>query len=266
MTFSYGDAEIAELMAEFSDPQVREAVELAALSEILKGVAYFIDVGANVGQYMFHAAKHLRHSRLVAIEANPFLIPALTKTVENLRLHDSGDNEYEIRSGAVSDIPGALEFYVSEYPTLSSVFPHGIAERVSVPTVELDDFYRLGVRTVVKIDVEGAEYRAIRSGSRFLNSGETSFFVELHSWGDRTIGKYPLHVCWLFLRNGYAVRKIGTHYLFYWAPWLRRNVSFLREFPVLTMKYLVCRYGGGIRPMLERVKRKMRSIAGKFRT
>ena len=74
VNFSYSQSEIAELISEFTDPQVREAVELAALPEILKNCSYFIDVGANVGQYTFHAAKHLRNSKLIAIEANPFLI------------------------------------------------------------------------------------------------------------------------------------------------------------------------------------------------
>ena len=261
MNFSYSQAEIAELISEFTDPQVREAVELASLPEILTQAAYFIDVGANVGQYTFHAAKHLRHAKLVAIEANPFLIPVLERTVENLRAQDSPHNEYEIRAAAVSDVPGELEFYVSKYPTLSSVFPKGQTERVSVPTVALDEFYRAGVRTVIKIDVEGAEYRAIRSGSRFLKSQHASFFVELHSWGDKTIGKYPLHVCWLFLKNGYALQKIGTHYLFCRAPWIKRNVSFLAELPFLGLKHLVCRYGGPLRPWLQRIRGRMQQRA-----
>lgn len=254
MDLSYSESEIAELIAEFTDPQVREAVELASLPEILRGVSYFIDVGANVGQYMFHAAKYLRNAKLVAIEPNPLLMPVLTRTIENLRLHDSPRNEYEIHAAAVSDIPLSLDFYVSKYPTLSSVFYSGKAEKVSVPTVHLDDFYRPSVRTVIKIDVEGAEYRAIRSASRFLRSDATSFFVELHSWGDQTIGKYPIHVCWLFFSNGYALRKIGTHYLFYKASWLKRTISFLRQFPDLSIKYVVCRHARGLRPILNRLR------------
>lgn len=258
MTFSYSDGDIAELISEFTDPQVREAVELAALPRILKDTSYFIDVGANVGQYTFHAAKHLRNAKLVAIEANPFLIPALTRTIENLRLHHSPDNEYEIHAAAVSDTPGALNFYVSKYPTLSSVFPQDKAEQVEVPALALDTLWRPSARTVIKIDVEGVEYRVIRSGTKFLRSNQTRFFVELHSWGDRTIGKYPIHVCWLFLTHGYASRKIGTHYLFYRTPWLRRNYSFMREFPSLALKYLVCRYAAGLQPMLNRFRIRMR--------
>ena len=201
MTFSYSDADIAGLISEFTDPRVREAVELAALPDILKDTSYFIDVGANVGQYTFHAAKHLRNAKLVAIEANPFLIHVLTRTVDNLRLHDSPDNEYEIHAAAVSDMPGALKFYVSKYPTLSSVFQQDTAEQVEVPTLALDTLWRPSVRTVIKIDVEGVEYRVIRSGRKFLRSNQTCFFVELHSWGDRTIRKYPIHVCWLFFTH-----------------------------------------------------------------
>jgi tRNA1(Val) A37 N6-methylase TrmN6 len=80
--FSYDEAQIAGLISEFTDPKTREAIELSSLPEILHGAAYFIDVGANVGLYTFHAAKHLRNAKLLAIEANPYLIPVLTRTVE----------------------------------------------------------------------------------------------------------------------------------------------------------------------------------------
>ncbi len=244
--FPYNDAQIAELVSEFTAPDTREAVELSSLPKILNGAGYFIDVGANVGLYTFHAAKYLRNARILAIEANPYLIPVLTKTVEDLRLHDSGGNHYEIKEAAVSDLPGTLDFYVSRLPTLSSVFSNTPAQTLKVPTVRLDDFYRAGLPTVIKIDIEGAEYRAIRSASRFLQSKETSFFVELHGWGDKTLGKYPIHVSWLFLRNGYAQRKIGTHYWFYRAPWRQRATSFLRQCPYLGLKYLVLCHGGGL--------------------
>jgi len=258
VTFSYSEPQIAELISEFTDPKAREAVELAALPGILEGAAYFIDVGANVGQYTFHASKHLRNARLLAIEANPYLIPALTKTVERLRTQDAYGNEYEIRAAAVSDVPGTFEFYVSKFPTLSSMFPHETTEKVEVPAIGLNDFYCPSVRTVVKIDIEGAEYRAVRSASLFLESRDTSFFIELHGWGDKTIGKYPIHLCWLFLRNGYAARKIGTHYLFYRASWPKRTASFLRQCPYLGLKFLVFRYAPGLRPGVNRLRNKLR--------
>jgi FkbM family methyltransferase len=244
--FSYSQAQIAELISELTDPKTREAVELSSLPDILKGAGYFIDVGANVGLYTFHAAKYLRNAKLLAIEANPYLIPVLTKTVEDLRLNDGGGNDFEIKAGAVSDIPGPLAFHVSRFPTLSSVFPNQATQTVDVPTLRLDDFYRPDVPTVVKIDIEGGEYRALRSASRFLQSTHTSFFAELHGWGDKTIGKYPIHAAWLFLMHGYAIRKVGTHYWFYRSSWFNRTRSFLGQAPYLGLKFIVVRYGGGL--------------------
>ena len=255
--FSYNEAQIAGLISEFTDPKTREAIELSSLPEILHGAAYFIDVGANVGLYTFHAAKHLRNAKLLAIEANPYLIPVLTRTVENLR-HDSGGNEYEVKAGAVSDLPGPLEFHVSRFPTLSSIFPNQSTQMVQVPTLQLDDFYLQAVPTVIKIDIEGGEYRAIRSAARFLHSAHTSFFAELHGWGDKTIGKYPIHAAWLFLMNGYAIRKIGTHYWFYRAQWFPRTVSFLRHCPYLALKFLAVRYCGGLRTLIAAYRNRSR--------
>jgi FkbM family methyltransferase len=254
VSFSYRDSQIAELLAEFADPRVREAIELSSLGEILQDVTYFIDVGSNVGQYVFHAARHLRNAKIVAIEANPLIIPILTKTIEALRSQDCAGNRYEVRAAAASDIPGNIEFHISRLPTLSSVTPNTRAETVRVPTVCLNELYLPSTRTFIKMDIEGAEYRAIRSGSRFLESTDTSFFVELHSWGDWSIGKYPLHVCWLFFTNRFASKKIGTHYLFYKASWLKSMVSFARELPGQLSKYLWRRLGGALVPFASRRK------------
>lgn len=43
MRFTYSDAQISALLSEFTDPQVREATELAALPEMLQGISYFIE-------------------------------------------------------------------------------------------------------------------------------------------------------------------------------------------------------------------------------
>lgn len=75
----YSEAQIAKLILEFTDPKAREAIELSSLPGLLNGTQYFIDVGANVGQYTYHAAKHLQNAHILAIEANPYLIPILQK-------------------------------------------------------------------------------------------------------------------------------------------------------------------------------------------
>jgi FkbM family methyltransferase len=255
----YSPAQIAQLISEFNDPELRETVELSALPDILGEATYFIDVGANVGLYTFHAAKYLRNAKLLAIEANPRLIPVLKGTVDNLRLGEQSSNDYEVKNAAVSDVAGALEFHISSVATLSSIFPCSstATEKVSVSTVRLDDFYRPQVRTFIKIDIEGAEYRAICSASLFLKSPTARFFVELHGWGDKTIRKYPLHLAWLFLVNGYAVRKVGTHYLFYRGSWPKCVASFLQQLPHLSLKYLVFRYGSGLRRILPGLRRRL---------
>ena len=245
MPFSYRDSQIAELLSEFGNPEVREAVELCSLAYVLQGVSFFIDVGSNVGQYVFHAAKHLRNARIVAIEANPLIVPVLQRTIEELRSHDVSGNQYEVRAAAASDVPGEIEFHISRLPTLSSVTPNTKAETVWVPALSLDDLYIPSVRTLIKIDIEGAEYRALRSASRFLQSDDTSFLVELHSWGDPAIRKYPLHVCWLLFKHRFASRRIAAHYLFYKASWIRAGLSLARELPPQVLKYLWSRFRSG---------------------
>lgn len=139
------------------------------------------------------------------------------------------------------------------------MFPNNSTRVVTVAPVRLDDFYRSDVPTVVKIDIEGGEYRALRSATRFVQSHNTSFFIELHGWGDRTIRKYPLHIAWFFLTQGYAVRKIGTHYWFYRASRPKCLATFLGQCPYLGAKYLAFRYMKEIRSAIATSRRTLRS-------
>jgi FkbM family methyltransferase len=235
-------------------PTARETLEHAHLAELLEGCERFIDVGANSGPYMLLANRHLRGAEILGIEANPYLIEAARATCALAEAEAPHGNRFEVVHCAVSDSEEPIEFFVRDEPTEGSIFAavgSSLKDKVRVTCRRLDSFYEPRKRTLIKMDIEGAEYRAMRSAERFLASDHTTFFLELHGWGDAAIHKYPLHVLNLFFEHGYACRRIGAHHVFHRAPAAQRIQSYLAAFPEL---FAVYRWAKGTVPFLRRVR------------
>jgi FkbM family methyltransferase len=154
----------------------------SALLGLIRPGSLFFDIGANVGFYTLQAAR--LGARVVAFEPSRLVISRLT---ENARLNGFGD-AVTIVAEAVSDRAGAIEFFeprpgnwgvgrVFEYkrPGQSNV-------KCSVQADTLDTYAeRFGIPDVVKIDVEGAEYLALRGAAKVLSCARPpKFVIELH--------------------------------------------------------------------------------------
>lgn len=217
----------------------RESCELAVLPRLLEGCDRFIDVGANIGQYTYYASLVLDGAEILAIEANPELVSAISAAFSEAREKTDRGNSLTIETCAILDEEKSIEFFISPSPDTSSVFSSRSGNKsICVPARPLDTFYKFSRKTVIKIDIEGAEYRAIRSASKFLRSEHTEFFLELHWWGDSGIKKYPLNVCNLFFINGYACRRVYYHYHFFKANLLVRGFYYLIAFPHFLLMWL----------------------------
>jgi FkbM family methyltransferase len=249
----------AQLAERFGAHAARESAELDALPALLDGCKYIVDVGANNGLYLYHAAKAVEGASLVAVEANPDLAPRLAAVIDELR-RSRPQNTYAVVTAAVYDRPGTIDFFVDPSNDLSALFAGEGRRKVSVPAKPLDDFFRPDAAAFVKIDVEGAEYRALTSARRFIAAGAV-FFVELHGWGDRELRKYPIDVCWFLCRKGYGVSRVGTHFVFRRAPPLARYLSLLRVLPWVLPKSLAHRFAPSLVPALRRLRTRLRGRA-----
>jgi FkbM family methyltransferase len=233
----------------------RERAEVDFLSQLLVDCDRFIDIGANIGQYMYFANRILKNSEIIGIEANPYLVQTLQGVCERAATEMSRGNRFEVINCAVSDSDSPIQFSISRNVTTSSIFTvDRTAVQVQVDSRVLDDFYDPSKRIVIKMDIEGAEYRAISSAKEFLSSNNTKFFLELHGWGDVSLKKFPIHLLNLFFYRGYACRRIGSHHLFYRASLGIRMTGYLQNFPELFAKSVAHQYMKGFVPLFRRLR------------
>lgn len=165
--------------------QVRSGDLTAALADHFAGDgATAVDVGASWGLFSYHLAGVVGQSGAVfSYEPHPMNRPVLEKLARarpNVRF----------RPVAVSDLVGSADLQVpvfgSRLVTAQSSLAHGFdgqrgvrVEKVTVPTVRLDD--EVGGRRVdlVKIDVEGHEMSVLRGASAMLREYLPPMLIEI---------------------------------------------------------------------------------------
>ena len=226
----------------------REQPVLDLMKGELADCGQFIDVGTNIGDYTFIANKHLKNARIICIEPNADLNPVIDDAIRKSVDEHANNNEFIIVNKVISATKGEIEFFIAENPALSNISNRTKNEdRRIIESVPLDDYFEAGRSSFIKMDIEGAEYQAVSSGKKFLASDNTKFMVELHSWGDKALRKYPINVATLFLRNGYRIRKIdptyvfGSHYIFEKASFLPALASWLYYLPLFLAQYILYR-------------------------
>jgi hypothetical protein len=115
----------------------------------------------------------------------------------------------------------------SELPLTSSTVASEVVasdwSKVSVDCVPLDTVLAGTEPDLIKVDVEGAEYRVLQGAEGILNAGKCRFLVEIHPWGDPSIGKKPADIFNYFYDHGYDFRRVARHWHFEKAaPSLKR--------------------------------------------
>lgn len=205
------DDAFAHLYETYFGVAAKEREEIEKLPALLEGCRLFIDAGASLGQYTFHANRIMEGGRIIAIEADPDRFRELAGNCE--RWASEGTNTIVPVHAAVGDRRDPVRFYVTGTQISGGFFP--VPERsdeyrpVEVPQVMLDDFHEPGVPTFVKIDVEGAEYRVMRGASAHIEGGETRFLTEITWWGDRQRGYGTLDLLRFLHSRRLAIEKLA---------------------------------------------------------
>jgi FkbM family methyltransferase len=136
------------------------------------------DVGANIGYFTIVLVRRSEH--VLAVEANPALVPRLRR---NVALNEAA---VEVVEAAVAGAEGELLFEISSETGMSRIAGSGgitdapIVDTVRVEATTLDRLLdEHGRPDFAKLDIEGAELAALEAAPRFL-SARPSLLCDLH--------------------------------------------------------------------------------------
>jgi FkbM family methyltransferase len=137
----------------------------------------FFDLGGNVGYYALLA------SVLTGPEGRVFTIEPLPRNLRYLREHLRLNRirNVTVLEAAVSDQSGTAWFEETDSTSRGHIDSRGT---IAVRTVALDDLVDSGELPppgFLKIDIEGAEWNALRGARRMLESARPVIFLSTHS-------------------------------------------------------------------------------------
>ncbi len=179
----------------FLDRQRYELNELQLIVEGMQEANKFIDIGANIGVYALTIGQTFPHKGVLTIEPLPENFNSLQANIMINNLSNC-----EPRQGAVSGAGTSLRFYVNPiHDGGGSLLPPDVYRTgdiildaksyqaqhpdfqawVEVETFTLDEL--IVEKSVLKIDVEGAEVDVLKSGYEVLKAGLVDLImVEVH--------------------------------------------------------------------------------------
>ena len=175
----------------------------AVLADLLAPGDVFYDVGANIGYFTVIAARLVGPGgRVVAVEPQP---EAVSRLRHNLALN--GFENITVVEAAVADEEGEANFVLSdeeilEWAALETTPAPGMP-RIRVPVTTLDRLRAGGLPApkLVKLDVEGAEIRALKGMRAMLRRDKPAVVCEVHAALD--------DVCEVLLAEAYEVTRLG---------------------------------------------------------
>jgi FkbM family methyltransferase len=170
-----------------------------ALMDRMKPGACFLDIGANIGVFSVHAAK--AGARVIAIEA---LGSNAKLLLENARRNSA---DVELHPLAASDRHGYVGLVLGE--SLNAAVGDAAATEV-VAAAPVDALIGDRHIDVIKIDVEGHEYRAMLGAFRLLGRCRPVVFTEYSPvMQHRSSGVEGSEYLELFLSLGYRLWLLG---------------------------------------------------------
>jgi FkbM family methyltransferase len=161
--------------------RTHEPLATNILTGLLKEGMTVVDIGANIGYYVFLESDAVGpNGKVVAIEPDPDNAELLTKNVEA-----NGLGNVEIIRAAIGDADGTGKLYKSGSANWHSLLPSYYVDEedaIDVRVYTLDSLLEeLGVSVnMVRMDLEGYEVMAVKGMRRTLQEDGPIIVMELH--------------------------------------------------------------------------------------
>ena len=223
------DAAPSEEHARSSEQERLGALQLAFFARTVQPGHLVADVGAYRGEYTVVAAMRCAHAGHVV---------AFEPTGENIDWIDRNCRVNHVRAvvdivaKAVSDAAGMLRFYSAGTSSTNSLISgatqgDNVDERV-IEAVTLDEHFReTRWPDVLKIDVEGGEWRVLRGAEQIVHSN-ASIICELHPYAWPNAGDDPDAMrAWLAERGRSIIDLVSGETITEWryGPVLLRKTT-----------------------------------------
>lgn len=166
-------------------PQNYEAENFEFLSRSCKPGAVIIDIGAHIGLFSVIAAQVTgKAGKVYAFEPAPATYALLQKTIAINKMEDV----VETRQQAVGQATGKITFFVSDnHADNSNSLVNYKEDRslhgIDVAVTTIDNFVQeknITRLNFIKIDVEGAEYDALKGACNTFNNLKPACIVAIH--------------------------------------------------------------------------------------
>jgi FkbM family methyltransferase len=190
-------------------------VDEADLMAGLVGTGTFVDIGAHVG---YHTLRLLRQANgvasVVAVEANPVNADYLRRNVV-ANLGAEGARTVEVLPIAAWDEDGSIRLVQAEDDNSGDHRAHELSDEgaggVVIPAVRLDGRPEVVDRrvTLVKVDLQGRDHRAIAGLSAVLERDRPHVVCEFCPGAIVELGDDPLQVLLGYRKMGYAPVPLG---------------------------------------------------------
>ncbi|MEO0224056.1 MAG: FkbM family methyltransferase [candidate division WOR-3 bacterium] len=143
-----------------------------------EGEFQFLNIGASIGEFLIKYAKHPKIKKAIGFEPiyeayKSLKISKILNDLENL----------EVFNVLIGNREGIVDFYYKpKSPTSSSIKDNENSIVLKLKMESLDNFYERGIlenmKTIMLIDVEGAEYEVILGGIRFISDVKPLIIME----------------------------------------------------------------------------------------
>jgi FkbM family methyltransferase len=174
-----------------------EQEELDILGRILPGCTTILDIGANLGWYSLNFAQALqnRPAQIYAIEPIPSTFAQLK---HNIELNGFQDVIIPVNIG-LGEQATVAEFFVPKFTgsvaaSRRPLFPDDTNETFQCKIDTLDNFVskkQIAHLDLIKCDIEGAEYFALRGGAATIRDQRPVIMLEMLRKWSRTFGDHP---------------------------------------------------------------------------